>query len=75
MNDFIMRRAIDFCSRNKPDLVIVQWTQLPRGEVFGMPKTESEYYNEDHNYEPDYNFYLDSTSNFNVLRLIKMVDS
>lgn len=55
-NDFIMRRAIDFCSRNKPDLVIVQWTQLPRSEVFGMPKTESEYYNEDHNYEPDYNF-------------------
>jgi hypothetical protein len=54
-NDFITRRAIDFCSRHKPELVIIQWTQLPRWETIGPPEGSSEFYFEDHTY-PDYNY-------------------
>jgi hypothetical protein len=58
-NDFITRRAIDFCSRHKPELVIIQWTQLPRWETIGAPgkfyEEFSDFYSEDHTY-PEYNY-------------------
>lgn len=54
-NDFITRRAIDFCSRHNPGLVIIQWTQLPRSETFGKPNSVSDIYNEDHSLEPKIN--------------------
>jgi hypothetical protein len=35
-NDFISRRAWSFCEHYKPELVIVQWTGLPRWETIGV---------------------------------------
>ena len=54
-NDFIARRAIDFCSRHKPELAIIQWTQLPRWETIGSPKDSGDFYFEDHTY-PEFNY-------------------
>lgn len=54
-NDYITRRALDFCSRNKPNLAIIQWTQIPRSETFGRPTSVSEVINEDHENEPKVN--------------------
>ena len=34
-NDFITRRAWMFCETYKPDLAVIQWTNLPRTEVIG----------------------------------------
>lgn len=34
-NDFITRRAWMFCEKYKPDLAIIQWTNLTRTEVIG----------------------------------------
>ena len=41
-NDFIARRAWSFCEHHKPDLVIVQWTGLPRWETIGIQKQTDE---------------------------------
>ena len=35
-NDFIARRAWSYCEHYKPEMVIVQWTGLPRWETIGI---------------------------------------
>lgn len=54
-NDFITRQAIDFCSRHKPDLAIIQWTQLPRSESFG-PEGYGDLYTEQRSFGPEYSY-------------------
>ena len=41
-NDFIARRAWSYCEHYKPEMVVVQWTGLPRWETIGIQKQTDE---------------------------------